>query len=409
MKKLLALFLALVGFTCVSCDSAKDDNVDQTNDQQNQNEGQQQEQEEVKDFSISKDKITLSALGAYDEIVCKYGDDVVYDVTYSLSKEGVVEVINGVVIAKGDGNVVLSVKYKEQEEFCTISVSTEFSTTINEETEVFNLKSGEEKTITATVKYPNAYYTDLGVKYSSSNEEVATVDKNGKITAIAQGITTITASSVVEITESMSAMGMTVTSTDPATDTITVIVDNEYNEATHANLVGTYQGTYDWQGFAVDLSKTDPKWTNDNFKWIRAISKLELNADGTFMQMVLNAQRKGYSVDENAPGGDTYELQAAKYKKCYVYNSYSQKSSDFNVEGKVFADVIGYTEKGINNFAEVGAYAIFNGELVLVYNNKTKNLGAVENNAWLSNPYEPFTNMVSMHANMTMVLAKVTE
>lgn len=401
MKKLFAIFIVMLGFVCVSCDSSK-------NETTNQNESQEP-QEGVKDFSISKDKVTLTALGAYEEIVCKYGDDEVYDVTYSLSKEGVVEVINGVIIAKGDGNTILSIKYQEQEEFCTISVSTEFTTTINEDSSVLNLKSGEEKTISATVKYPNCYYSDLGVNYSSSNEEVATVDKNGKITAVAQGIATITASSVVEITTSTSAMGMTFTSTNPATDTVTVIVDNEYNADTHTSLIGTYQGTYDWQGFAVDLSKTNPQWTNDNFKWIRAISKLELNNDGTFKQVVLNAQRKGYSVDENAPGGDTYELQAAKYKKCYVYNSYSQKSTDFNVEGKVFADVVGYEEKGINNFAENGAYAIFNGELVLVYNNKIKNLGSVINNAWLANPYEPFTNMVAMHENMTMLLEKVVE
>lgn len=408
MKKILALFLAALGIVCVSC-SSKDENNDAANNNDQTNDQENNQKEETKDFSISKDKIELKSLGSYEEIVCKYGDDEVYDVTYTLSKEGVVEVINGVVIAKADGNTVLSVKYKDQEEFCTISVSTEFTTTINEEATVFNLNSGETKTISATVKYPNSYYADLGVTYSSSNEEVATVDKTGKITAVAQGIATITASSVVEITESMTAMGMTINSTSPATDTITVIVDNEYEEATHASLVGTYQGTYDWQGFAVDLSKTDPKWTNDNFKWIRAISKLTLNSDGTFSQMVLNAQRKGYNVDENAPGGDTYELQKAKYTKCYVYNSYGQKSTDFNVEGKVFADVIGYEEKGINNFAEIGAYAIFNGELVLVYNNKTKNLGAVENNAWLANAYEPFTNMVAMHANMTMVLSKVTE
>lgn len=397
---LLSLFIVVIGLASVSCSSKNEKDDSNDNNQQ---------QEEIKNFTISKDKIQLDTLGAYEEIISKYGEDRVYDVEYTLSKEGIVDVINGLVIAKGNGNTVLSVKYKNQEEFCTITVSTDFTTTINEDKSIFNLKSGDSKTISSTVKYPNAYYADLGVTYSSSNEEVATVDKTGKITAISQGIATITASSVVEITESTTVMGMTFTSTSAATDTITIIVDNEFDTTTHSNLIGLYEGTYDWQGFAVDLSKTDPQWTNDNFKWIRAISKLTLNSDGTFTQMVLNAQRKGYNVNEDAPGGDTYELQAAKYTKCYVYNSYAQKSSDFNIEGRVYADVVGYTEKGINNFAEVGAYAIFNGELVLVYNNKIKNLGAVANNAWLENAYEPFTNMVAMHSNMTMVLAKVTE
>lgn len=55
-----------------------------------------------------------------------------------------------------------------------------------------SLKVGEYKTLTATIKPTNA--TDKSIKWSSSNTSVATVDSNGKITAIGEGSTIITVS-----------------------------------------------------------------------------------------------------------------------------------------------------------------------------------------------------------------------
>ena len=54
------------------------------------------------------------------------------------------------------------------------------------------IKVGEYKTLTATIKPTNA--TDKNIKWSSSDEGVATVDSNGKITAVGAGSTVITAS-----------------------------------------------------------------------------------------------------------------------------------------------------------------------------------------------------------------------
>ena len=53
------------------------------------------------------------------------------------------------------------------------------------------LNTGETLTLTATVKPDNA--TDKTVTWSSSNSSVATVDANGKVTAVAQGTAIVTA------------------------------------------------------------------------------------------------------------------------------------------------------------------------------------------------------------------------
>ena len=55
------------------------------------------------------------------------------------------------------------------------------------------LEIGESETLTATVLPENA--TDKSVSWTSDDEEIATVDSNGKVTAIAEGETVITVTS----------------------------------------------------------------------------------------------------------------------------------------------------------------------------------------------------------------------
>lgn len=62
---------------------------------------------------------------------------------------------------------------------------------VNLDKEALELKAGESGVLTATVTPENA--TDKTVTWSSDNEAVATVDANGKVTAVSEGTATVTA------------------------------------------------------------------------------------------------------------------------------------------------------------------------------------------------------------------------
>ena len=402
MKKILFLIsVLLLSLSLAGCNNQSEDDKGEDS------------QTELKEFSLSEENITFDKLGQTKNIVAKYGDDVVYDVTYTVINPDVCEVINGVVIAKGNGNTSVNVEYKVGDETLNdvviVNVASEFSTTINLENDIYNLKSGQTLSASASVTYPNIFYQDAGVDYSSSDESVAKIANDGTITAVSQGIAIITATSKVEITTITEAMGMTMVTTSPATDSITVVIDNEYNASTYADLAGVYEGYFDWQGFGESHNGTN--WTRDNLTWVRSISRLTLNEDGSFNQMVLNAKRANYGIDYDKLNDvnnyldTTEEEQKAIFTgNCYVYNSYTQ--TPFTDGDKEFGNIVGMEDKGINNFAENGVFAVFSGNLFLCYKGEIKNLGEVKDSKWLEVPYEPFTNMVAMHSDMTMLLKR---
>lgn len=100
-----------------------------------------------------------------------------------------------------EGRITLTAMSSKDEDECvnfTIVVSDEehdddetYVTSITLNPTAVNLKVGETKTITATVKPSNA--TNKGIVWVSHNENVATVNANGKITAVGVGNTTIEA------------------------------------------------------------------------------------------------------------------------------------------------------------------------------------------------------------------------
>ena len=141
-------------------------------------------------------------------------------VTWSSGNTAVATVdASGKVTAVAAGSAVITVTTTDggKTATCTVTVANPAvpvqSVSLNE-TEL-SLNVGESATLTATVLPSNA--TDKGVSWSSSNTGVATVDNNGKVTAVAAG------SSVI-----------TVTTTDggkTATCTVTVIADKDPNHA----------------------------------------------------------------------------------------------------------------------------------------------------------------------------------
>ena len=101
---------------------------------------------------------------------------------------------NGVVSAVAEGTTGITATSEDGEfaKTCTVTVTApvvEVSGVSLDENEL-ELTVGEEKTLTAVVEPENA--TNKKVSWSSDNEAAATVDENGKVTAVAAGEATIT-------------------------------------------------------------------------------------------------------------------------------------------------------------------------------------------------------------------------
>ena len=114
-------------------------------------------------------------------------------VTWSTSNETVASVSNGKVTANKEGTATITAKAGSKSATCTVTVYKKAiavtSITLNKTT--LSLTKGQNETLIATVKPDNA--TDKTVTWTSSDSSVATVDQNGKVTAMKSGKASITA------------------------------------------------------------------------------------------------------------------------------------------------------------------------------------------------------------------------
>ena len=113
-------------------------------------------------------------------------------VSWSSSNASVASVNDeGKVIAISKGYTTITAKAGKKTTSCSITVQAIDVTSIVLDKTSISIKEGETALLVATVKPDNA--TDKTIIWTSSNEEVATVDSNGKVSAIREGSTTITA------------------------------------------------------------------------------------------------------------------------------------------------------------------------------------------------------------------------
>jgi uncharacterized protein YjdB len=114
-------------------------------------------------------------------------------VTWSSSNTSVAKVEGGKVTAVAQGTATITAKAGDKSATCKVTVEKNSvpvsSITLNKTS--LTLAEGESQTLTATVNPDNA--TDKTITWTSSNKNVATV-ADGKVTAIAKGSATITAS-----------------------------------------------------------------------------------------------------------------------------------------------------------------------------------------------------------------------
>ena len=156
-------------------------------------------------------------------------------VSWSSSNASVASVdASGKVSAVAEGTATITAKAGDKTATCSVTVTKKVvaveSVTLDKSS--LELNEGETATLTATVKPDNA--SDKTVTWSSSKTSVATVDANGKVTAVAEGNATITAKAGNKST----TCSVTVTKNVVAVESITLDKSSlELNEGETATLV----------------------------------------------------------------------------------------------------------------------------------------------------------------------------
>ena len=176
----------------------------------------------VTGITLSESSITLVAGGETATLTATVTPDNATDktVTWTSSNTGVATVEDGVVTPVAEGSATITAKAGEQTATCTVTVQAAGSTiavagiTLNETSLTLHVEDTE--TLTATVTPNNA--TNATVTWSSDKTDVATVDGNGKVTAVAAGEATITAKAGEQTAECAVTVTAASTENPPVTD-----------------------------------------------------------------------------------------------------------------------------------------------------------------------------------------------
>lgn len=145
--------------------------------------------------AIKMDDIALETNGHTSETVAytlEPADTTEDDVTLSVADESIAKLEGNKLVAVSDGTTKITATSGIVKTSAKVTVTTKVEQIALSKTEGV-LTVGNSVTVTATVTPDNA--TNATVNWTSSDEKVATVDSNGKVTAVAAGNATIKATS----------------------------------------------------------------------------------------------------------------------------------------------------------------------------------------------------------------------
>lgn len=144
-------------------------------------------------------------------------------VTWSSSDETVATVSsNGKVTAVKAGQAEITASAGGKSATCTVTVSNVAVTSVSLNKTTLTLTKGGSETLTATVLPNNA--TDKTVTWTTSNSAVASVDANGKVTAVGGGTAKITATSGTKSAECTVTVNVPVTGVSLNKTTTTIYI-----------------------------------------------------------------------------------------------------------------------------------------------------------------------------------------
>jgi len=149
----------------------------------------------VESVSLDKTEYTFNTIGNTLTLTATVlpADATDKSVSWTSDKEAIATVdAYGRVNAKGNGTATITVTTKDQGKSatCVITVS-QWVTSISLDKTSITLNEGQEQTLTPTVNPSNA--ADKSLNWTSNNTSVATVNAEGKVTAVSKGTATIKA------------------------------------------------------------------------------------------------------------------------------------------------------------------------------------------------------------------------
>ncbi|MBQ9730054.1 MAG: InlB B-repeat-containing protein, partial [Clostridia bacterium] len=131
----------------------------------------------------------------------KEGEEQSVAISWVSNDTGVATVENGVITGISGGSTTITVSCEIEGTTYTKTITvviTGVERTFTANVQSLAVKVEQESTISVTAKADGAIVADPNVSYSSTSDAVATVDENGKVTAVSVGETTITATWAVK-------------------------------------------------------------------------------------------------------------------------------------------------------------------------------------------------------------------
>ena len=146
----------------------------------------------VTSVTLDKESITLTKGESITLVATVKPDGATYKALSWTSSDSKVASVDskGRVTAIANGNATITVKADDQQATCIVTVTVPIQSITLNKSEL-TLTKGQSETLVATLKPEDT--SDNTVTWSSSNRTVATVESNGKVTAVGGGKATITA------------------------------------------------------------------------------------------------------------------------------------------------------------------------------------------------------------------------
>ena len=267
---------------------------------------------------------------------------IIEDITYTVSDESIAEIINGEFIGKKEGNVIVSATSESgvttSKDVYVYIGTTKFEINKKQTTVYLN----DSETLVVNFAPSNATFKDI--KWSSSDSSIATVDSNGVVKGIKEGITKITASN---------DEGKKYTSYVTVKEQPIIFSGNGFDEINNLNLtVGVYTAKIlladDSKINAVDL------YDNNGTSLGRLFHKGNKNNDSAFIKRDASSTLNNAKLQVNIIGKWTIIIEKQIVGK-----------TDFEIEGDY--RYISETLVGTGSYVKIDYELLSYGSNVILY------------------------------------------